>query len=220
MSEPRPDPDLTLLKGAYRDLQDQGAGCPAPEVLAALAVGERGSESERIADHVVGCRRCSEDMQVLLRTHAEASIRLSGHGAARRRLFSAVAAALAIVVLAGLLLTRRPSSSMPSGASVERGGVPDLGIRVTPQSGAQLDSPPNEFEWPPQSDAVGYRLLLYDSSGVAIWTSERASEAHVRLSATERARVTPGGSYFWVVEAEGRTDKTRLGPFTFRLTKP
>lgn len=217
MSELRLDPDLSLLRGAYRDLQDPGVkGCPPPDALVALAVGERDAESERVADHVVDCRRCSDDMQLLLRTHAETSAGQTHRALARSWLFVAAAAAIAIAI-GVFLLARRPSLGPSESVGVERGGATDYGILVTPHGGAALDRAPEEFVWPPQTGAASYRVRLFDRSGDALWQAEATTASRVSLPSSVRDRLRSGESYFWTVEVDLASDSRRLGPFPFTM---
>ena len=67
------DLDLESWRQAYRDLQSRGSpSCPSDEHLIAFVLHEDlGAERERLADHVVSCRRCTALYQVLLRVHRD-----------------------------------------------------------------------------------------------------------------------------------------------------
>src|SRR5437762_670503 len=75
MDEPRARAEERELARAYRELQQAGSGgCPDAETLAGLVLKDVPPEKrEALADHVVSCRRCSEDYQILSRTDVEAS---------------------------------------------------------------------------------------------------------------------------------------------------
>lgn len=72
----KPD-DLAFWRDSYRALQSEHVeACPGDERLAALVVGEiEGEAREALADHVVGCRPCSEAYRDLLRIHQAVSAR-------------------------------------------------------------------------------------------------------------------------------------------------
>jgi hypothetical protein len=213
MSDRRPDLEMPLLAAAYRELQGPGSdACPPAEALAALAVGERGPDSESVADHVVSCRRCADDMQVLLRTRAEMSGGRPESARVRPWLFAAAAAALVL----GFLFVRRPAAPISKTLGVER-GLAEEGARVTPPSGSELASAPAQFEWPPRPGAAGYRVQLFDASGAEVWRSERLTVPRVELPPPERDKIRAGGAYFWRVEVDGSPEKMFLGPFTFQL---
>ena len=218
MSEPQPDRDLPFLKAAYRDLQDPGpGGCPLPDALVALAIGERSPDSARVADHVLVCRRCTDDLQLLLRTHAEASAAgLASRSTVRPWLFAAAAAALALV-LGGVLLVRLPVAGSRRDTNVERGSGRQDGVLVTPRAGAVLDRAPEEFGWPLESGSGRYRIKLFDRSGETLWQSEETPVNRVRLPASVRDRLRSGESYFWTVDAGPASDSKRMGPFPFTL---
>ena len=214
MSDRRPDPEMPLLAATYRELQGPGSdACPPTEALAALAVGERKPESENVADHVVSCRRCADDMQVLLRTRAEMSTASLRSSRARPWLLAA-AAALALVAASLFLIRRGPGPSAP--ASVERGAA-ESGDRVTPIAGARLDRPPEELAWPAQDGADAYRVRIFTMSGSLLWESPTGAEARVTLPSEPAAHLRSGESYFWVVEVLPSLDHRRLGPFRFSI---
>jgi len=214
MDDPQPDPDRPILSAAYRDLQGPGsASCPSAEALAALALGERPADRERLADHVVSCRRCSEDMQTLLRTHDEAT-------AARRPsrawpwLFAAAAAVLGIIAVGVPLIRRAPRA--PASGEVERGaGGTDK--RLIPAPGARLDRVPEEFAWPAQEGADAYRVRIFALSGALVWESETRAESRIAFPAAAASSLRKGETYFWTVEVVPSADHRRLGPFRFSV---
>src|SRR5262245_4232151 len=86
-----------LLARTYRDLQAPGSdACPDAEALVELVLGETpAGKRESLADHVVSCRRCSENHQILARTNEEAAPRIRAE-----RSFPVRWVAVAAVVLA------------------------------------------------------------------------------------------------------------------------
>lgn len=203
------------LGEVYRRLQAPGSpACPAPERLADLVLGQvSGEERERLADHVVACRRCSEDARILLETHREARGELGAEAVpGRRRWFALAAAAVLAVAALGILLLRQ----VPEIESAERGSAPRA-AGLTPPDAAALNEPPAHFAWPATAGAEGYRLKLFRDSGDILWESDRFGATQIELPPDRRALLERGRSYFWVVEVEGSLERTRLGPFTFRV---
>lgn len=218
MTELTREPETDLLRKTYRELQAEGSdACPPGETLAALATGElAGAERDSAADHAVQCRRCSEDLQVLLATHAQAGEKVpAATGWWGRAAALGVAAVLVIFVARAVLAPRSPHPTEPS---AERGPASAIGSLVVPGDGAELAGAPERFAWPAQKDADGYRVKLFDSSGEALWQSERVSKPDVGLPPFQRSRLKSGQAYFWNVEVDGPLEKTRLGPFRFRLS--
>lgn len=210
MTEPEPGPDSPDLRRTYRAVQEPGSeACPTPEALAALATGElAGDERQQIADHVVRCRACSENAQILLQAHAESGGRPR---AGRLAVIAGLAAAAAVVLVAGRLLL-----APGTGPSAERGPV--AAVHVAPADGAELTGAPQRFSWPADKDSESYRVKLFDDAGEPLWQSEPTRETAVDLPAPARDRLQPGRAYFWNVEIEGRLEKQHLGPFRFRLS--
>jgi len=200
------------LREAYRALQAPGSeACPADEELAAIALGElEPGRRDALADHVVACRRCAESVGILLETHREASVR-KATASPLRRWIPLAAAAAAIAVIA-LLIARLPTPS----PSVERGRAERI-PGLVPADGAELPDPPARFAWPASERAEAYRLKIYRDSGDAAWASADTAAPFLELPPDARARLKPGGAYYWVIEVEGSSGASRLGPFSFRI---
>jgi hypothetical protein len=72
MTEKGPEEgEIQQWRQAYRTLQDGGGlSCPADDRLIAHVLHEHHSaEREQLANHIVGCRRCTDRYQTLLRVH-------------------------------------------------------------------------------------------------------------------------------------------------------
>jgi hypothetical protein len=208
-------PEATTLSQTYRDLQGPGSDqCPHAEALASVALGEApASERDRIADHAVSCRRCSEDLQLLMRTHVE----VRGAPAPRRlALLTWISAAAIAAIAVGALLFMR--TSRPEDA-LRGGRAPQEAALVEPADGATIAAAPETLRWPAQPRAEGYRAKLFDSSGETIWESERVTEPSVALPRSAASRLQPGQGYFWRVDVEMALEKRRLGPFSFNLRR-
>ncbi len=204
-------PEDRALSRAYRSTQSSGSqACPPAERLTDLAVGDL-LEAERalLADHVVSCRRCTDDLQILQRTHAVAGV---GRRSARAG-WLAAAAAMAVLGIGVLFAVR----SRPAIDTV-RGG-PDAGraAGVSPAAGSTLAGPPEVLRWPAQKGAESYRVKLFDRSGRAIWDSGPLTSPPARVPAAARAALRAGESYFWSVEVARSAETLRLGPYAFAL---
>src|SRR5215470_14258937 len=130
-------PEVTALSQTYRDLQEPGSDrCPSAEELASVAMGDApGGDRDRIADHAVSCRRCTENLQILMRTHLEAA------GTPEPRKLASLtwiaAAAIAAIAIGAVLWTRanRPDEALRGGGA----SVP--GLFAMPVDGAVLAEP-------------------------------------------------------------------------------
>ncbi len=208
--QPPIGPEDQALSQSYRSMQRSGSdGCPPPDRLTDLAVGEE-LEAERavLADHVVSCRRCSEDLQILLRTHAVA-------GGTRRSVAGWLAAAAALAVLGiGILFAVR---ARPAGDAVRGGRDAASAAGVSPAAGSTLAAPPETLRWLGQKGAETYRVKLFDQSGRAIWESGFLTSPSANVPAAARASLQAGKSYFWTVEVFQAAETLRLGPYSFSL---
>jgi anti-sigma factor RsiW len=202
------------LRSVYRELQTAGSeACPGDDDLAALVLGELPPERrDAVADHAVACRRCAKGAAILLETRREtAALAGSGPAPERRRWIAIAAAAAAIAVIA--LLIGRPADRGPS---VERGRG-DRTAGFVPADGAELTEAPTRFAWPAVERAEAYRLRIYRDSGEPAWASAAIAAPSVDLPPETRAHLAKGGSYYWVVEVEGSSGTSRLGPLSFRV---
>ncbi len=174
-----------------------------------LAVGDlSGPERERLADHVVACRRCSEQYQILARTHAQA---LGQQSRTRALLPWITAAGIAIAAAAGVLIVR---SVRPEDALRGVRGTPGA---VVPGDGTRLGEPPAILRWPAQPGSEGFRVRLFTSAGDALWEANAGDLQQLAVPESVRSRLRAGQSYFWTVEVQMPLEKQRLGPFTFTL---
>jgi hypothetical protein len=213
--------ELERWRRIYREhLQEEGSpDCPAPEILAAAVTGEIDeAERQRVAAHVVSCRRCSAAFRTLLALHQEAEAARRPH---RLRPWLLPLAASLGALVCGLVLFQvfvgsRPDDRGP--ASPLRTVTAPRTPSTTPAPDAHLAAPPAEISWPAEDSADGYRLELHDAAGVLLWASAPLPTSRVALPAAVRQRLTPGESYFWVVQVSGRVPK-RLGPFWFDLAQ-
>lgn len=189
-----------------------GAPCPDDERLAALVTGElAGEERERIADHVVACRRCAEAYRTLVEVHAEAQ---RGSAARWPRRW---ALAAGLVLVAGLaLLTWRAGPRAPGRDAGDVLRSTAAGQGVVPAPGAVLASAPSVFRWPPLAGARS-RLRLFDAEAEPVWESAVETDGALALPEEVVGRMRAGASYYWVVESEAGAARRRLGPFWFEI---
>ena len=202
------------LRDAYRALQEPGSErCPSDDDLAALAVGElEPARRDALADHVTGCRPCSENAAILLETHAEAAPRLPA-GPSRRVVW--IAAALFALMVSGTVIVVRSARR----EEAFRAASPAVAAAVEPAEGARLSSPPVAFRWPPSAGAERYRLKVFTSAGDVLWEADAGTDHAIAVPEGVRARVEAGRSYFWTVEVQLPFEKQRLGPFSFTLPR-
>lgn len=212
--EPLGAGELSAWRQAFESGRPTGASpCPDDERLAALVTGElSGAERERVADHVVVCRRCAEAYRTLAELHAEA---LRSSAARRRPWRWAVAAGLALT--AGLaLLAGRAGRWAPAEDPVDvlRSTAAERG--VAPAPGAVLAAAPSGFRWSPVAGSRS-RLRLFDAEAELVWESAVEDDGALPLPQEVAARLRPGASYFWVVESDAGGARRRLGPFWFEI---
>lgn len=209
------DRDLRAWRAAYRELQQPGSeACPADERLAELVADELAVEDRLgLADHVAGCRRCSETLRDLLELDRESNRRrassYSGAPPLWRRPLAWAASVLLVAALA-IVAGRFPSTS-------------DEGLRsngdaagVSPAPGAELDGVPRLLSWPAAPAEAGARVRLFDARGELVWERVADAAGRVELPDEVGGRLRGGESYFWVVEG-GAPDGRRRGPYWFRL---
>ncbi|HET8772197.1 MAG TPA: tetratricopeptide repeat protein, partial [Thermoanaerobaculia bacterium] len=95
-------------------LGDRGH-CPAAETLAAFSDGRlTGAAHEETLRHVAHCAVCRSIVEDTVRFDADDEPRVVPHRAPRRRRYAAVAAAVAVATLAGMLLYRPLGSGIRS----------------------------------------------------------------------------------------------------------
>jgi len=205
-------PDSDRLQEAYRGLQAAGSEqCPGDEELAGLVLGEGPAERRAaLADHVVGCRRCTENARILFEVRQETDA--TAASLPRRRWLTLAAAAAALAVI-GLLIGRQRT------ASIER-GLPLRAAEILPADGAELPSAPDRFRWTRVDQAEGYDVKLYRDAGDLAWESGRETAPEAELPQAARSGLESGRAYYWVVEVDAPAGATRLGPFSFRLAAP
>lgn len=123
-----------------------------------------------------------------------------------------IAASLAAVALVAVGLVR-----LVPGPGPDEPPLRGERAAVSPRDGAELGAPPEAFEWPAQTGATGYRLVLLDARANPVWKSDPAPENTVALPSDIAGRLEDGGTWLWLVEIryDGRTRE--LGPFSFDL---
>ena len=233
------------LQDLYR--QHTGGGdreaCLTAEVIADLARGELSAEERRrAAIHLADCSDCSLELRMVRGLEswaADLAPKLEGgsaqprgreagavtdlaaarqardasrRGLARPRwLPAAIAAGLALVVGSAYLLT--PSAPAPPGDVTRAESVAGL----EPAVGTAVEEAPELFRWPAQQGAASYRVRLFDASAELLWESEPLRGPEARLPSEIRHRLESGSTYSWTVTMEGAVQRSRLGPFAFRV---
>jgi hypothetical protein len=135
-----------------RRTEPRGEHCPSPEALKGMAEGV-GSESERLAllDHIGECAECQRDLELFRVAQARP--------AERWVLYTGVAAAAAVVLVAALLWRGRPTPSDPTRGNHDRIEL------VTPRGSVSGNRPP-AFIWRSMPEAIGYSFELLDDRPV------------------------------------------------------
>jgi hypothetical protein len=208
--------ELAELRRAYVGLLGPGSpACPDTETLAAGVLGELTEEERlRVADHVIGCRRCAEDWRLLQETHASVSPRQSR----RHPISIVVAAAAMLLVAAGVLLVSRRGAASHEAMRGNAAETRAADAALSPKSGSRLEAPPGELAWRAPSDATRQRARLFDAAGRLVWQEEAGTVSRAAIPDSVRSGL-PDGDYFWTVELETGDAPTKLGPFPFRIAR-
>jgi hypothetical protein len=214
---PVPPSELAALRRAYAALLQPGTpACPTPETLAGGILGELSADERlRLADHVVGCRRCSDDWRILDETHATASPRRSR---VRPLALVGAAAAMLLVAMAGVLLVSRGRPAPSEAVRGAAAGARAARDAVSPKSGSRLGTAPSELAWRAPAGSIRQRARLYDAGGRVLWQSEPGNESRVAIPDSVRSTLV-NGDYFWTVELETPEGAAKLGPFLFGLER-
>ena len=163
-----------------------------------LATGELGAaERAEAFDHITGCERCSQIWRGLLMLQSEAQAQglipratPARTGWQRSPVFALALAATLVVVIGGIMLSRRTADD----PNQLRGSAAAAVEQLTATNGA--DSVPT-FAWTPTPGATRYRIDVFTIDGRPQWTRE-VDAPPVRWPADEPRTV---GSYRWRVEA-------------------
>jgi hypothetical protein len=221
--------ELAAWTATYRRSQAPGSDrCPSDDLLVLLAEQKlEPAERQRLADHVLGCRRCSRELALLMRVHREAIVNLAGstphRGWSWSRVVPLVASAAAVLLGAFLLWHPRPTTLLETTPETEgsdtalRGRELRSDQALEPQDGATLAEPPQVLSWKPIEAKAAWQVTLFDAHGTRLWRSEPVRGASTTLPAEVITSLQPGQRYFWSVDAQG-TAGARLGPFSFTLS--
>jgi hypothetical protein len=223
MTEQGPaDSELESWRMAFRERRfARGVDCPDEDSLVGFVLGElQGAERERVANHLVECRACGRDWQLLRQVHAEARQELA-QARPQWRAGLAVAAGLAAIGLGAFLILQpelNPPTLTPETSEVTRGtDESDLSTAVTPSDGQDLAVPPASLTWPASASGAGtFRVTVFNENLTPIWQSGPIQEARAAIPEEVRARMAPGQTFLWSVEPQG-SEKSMLGPFKFQI---
>src|SRR3954454_11322394 len=163
--------------------------CVSPDDLLAL-VRQEGRETSRleVLDHVMGCRECHREFELLRALEVGSGERLVVRSIARRLVPLALAASLLLAVGIGLAVRSRAGAE-----DIPRGGTHQLSLRRPPAEVAP--GQPITFSWRSLPSARRYQLEVLDANGTAIF-SEFTSDTSLTWSAD---RLRTGASYRWWV---------------------
>ena len=177
--------------------------------IAALVTGElKGEEREKALRRLVDSPSGLQKYRILTELHVAAR-----PDAGYRWTYSAAA-----VVLLAIGVTFFLSSSIPTpmnDGTVLRG--PDH-ERVVPEDNALLDRLPTDFSWPAEPGAERYRVVFHGEEQGEIWSSEWTNLPKLKdIPQGTFAGQRSERRYYWIVEVDGRTARSQIGPFWLRL---
>jgi hypothetical protein len=162
--------------------------CPSLEDLSALVEGAiPESERLRLADHIMACRACQREFELLrsLKTAAPKRQRRVGH----------LALAASVILIAGSAgLWTTLTRNGPQGP-LYRSGVPQLTL-VSPSDGEQVVLP-SLLTWHELPGAVSYEIEILDPTGALVFS---AAALDTTYALSPGAHVV-GGQYTWHVSA-------------------
>lgn len=162
--------------------------CPSPEELSGLIEGSN-PESARlvIADHVMACRACQEEFELLRSLRAAAPKPRWG--------LKHLATAASVLLVAGAAALWTTLSRDGARGPVYRSGAPRVTL-VSPAAGQEVTLPAS-FAWQELPGAIRYELELLDSVGSRTYSDSSSDTA---LSIPGTVPVGPG-EYRWFVTA-------------------
>jgi hypothetical protein len=200
---------------------------PTPEQLYRARHGPRTSEAERWLAHAAVCALCTEE---LLRQEAFDAPQPVGAGnlaAAWKRFSQGPRAPLAPVLPISRIRPVGPPPQRRSAvprwflAAALAAAVVGLGAwsqtrapraALSSFNGELLDAPPTELLLPSSSNGAPRRVTVFDISRSYSWTSPPTAGGRIAFPDTERRKLRPGGTYFWIVVGEPTPS-----PRSFRL---
>jgi hypothetical protein len=211
---------------------------PTPEQLYAARRGPRDAAAERILAHAFGCALCSQELarqeafdqpEPLLagaledawRRFGAAELPATARSSARRTPVLALAAALMVCALGlGLWVARQRPAELDVERSDGRNGSEgwegrDGEIAVDRQPAGELAAPPEAFVL---SSPAGEprRVKVFDETQSYTWTSAPAVGGRIDFPETERRRLRPGVTYYWLVLGGDEQSAAR----SFRIVIP
>ena len=155
--------------------------------------------------HLAECEPCRVTLVAARRALATGVERPQATGRTLRRLTSVASLAAAAVLLFFIVPRARRGPSTDSDART-RGGSALVGDN-TPRIAAQSPAPDAvvrldtvEFRWIALSGGASYQLTISDVAGGIVWTTQTTAAAVV-LPGNVAARLTPGSTYYWRVDA-------------------
>ena len=209
------------LRDAYRALMRDNPGGHIDEATwdRIVATEIDPAERETAFDHVVTCDRCSRIWRGVLALQEEArnqglldrettptswrARRSLGEGGWRGRLVPLAAAAILIVAISGLLISRRAPDADAVRSTTALATVDGLMMSYSAE-GVPV------FIWAPVRAATGYRVELFTDDGRPVWA--RDVEAPPLRWPADAPRTT--GAFRWRVVANGSSGVVAQSPLT------
>lgn len=182
-----------------------------PQCIAIERLGDPLSDAER--EHVQHCVRCQTEFALyadfnrdeksaegefianeLQRRFAESNVRPFKPRAFR--LLYAAAAALVILIGAGVFLqTREPALNPIDGPEIYRGARLEAIAPI-----GDLAQAPNELRWSPVANASRYRVQIMEVDRTVLWRGE-SNDSRIAIPSTITVQFAPGKSLLWEVTA-------------------
>ena len=192
--------------------REQESGHLTAADLAAYLDGTLGpSARARVEAHLADCDACLDEVTVLDGLVHEASAR------PRARWRVAIGIGVAAAAVLAFLVAFPPGGAGP-GDQLRAPEPEAQPLRALEPLGQLAASGELVLRWEGPGEAALYRVVLLDSIGTALWTSE-TRESRIRIPSEVRERLVSGARYFWRADAllpDLRTVTTGDQPFTLR----
>ena len=183
-------------------------------VIASLVTGElKGDQREKALQEVIASPKAVRRYRILSELHLAAQAPVHPWYRSSRTYGIAASALVMIGVSAAIVSMQQEiiSNDMEAVRSAR-----DIG--VIPGDNAQLARFPEAFEWPQQSGAIRYRVVVFDANADELWRSDWV-DGNKLLTESGQLGGSPG-RHFWVVEVDGDVAAGELGPYWFDASAP
>lgn len=215
------DSELLRLRSAFASLAEEsapGPACPDPERLWWAVKGEAApAEARALILHTAECPSCAESWRLageLLAAVADTRPQTVG----RARWWGGalpVAAAVAAVILAGVVLRRDGRGTAEPAYRDQRGAV----VRALVAEDRPLPRERCVLRWSSAGEGARYDLRMATSTLAVIYSARGLTTPQHQVPASALAGLPPGARLIWQVEAVA-PDGTRTTSATFVVRLP